>query len=322
MIINVILFCIFSSKALSSELKKISIKRPDGSQLIYYVKRSSLVTNSDTLLFIAQGSDCNSVVHSKGVNDLSYFWPSADLLLIEKYGITSELSYIDSAQRSDCPDAYLKGDNINQRIRDVIQVLNQIKYTKNYKQFLTIGGSEGATVVIMVASRIKYIDATVAISVGGQRFIDDVVHSIKYGNEDTPELQKQIRSFYAFAQSISKNPNYNLNVSNHGYLWWKQMLELDQVHELLKVNSPILLTQSSNDASVSAEGADKMIETLRNKGKKNVYYKKYSRLDHRLKDSSGQSHLVSVAQDINCWFREILKHYSKECIHPTADRTR
>ena len=119
-----------------AELRDYSLTRPDGSDLHYYLSAGTK-PNTDTLLLILQGSDCNSVTRIDSIfTDYRNVWPEADLLLVEKYGIDRQLSYSSDGERQDCPEAYLKEDSPRQRLADIRQVLDQIQQNNRYPRLI------------------------------------------------------------------------------------------------------------------------------------------------------------------------------------------
>ena len=290
----------------SGEIDQFQIKRSDDSLIDYYIQKniadSQTKPLSKTLLLIVQGSDCNSIVHNASINDLKAAWPEADLLLVEKYAITSALTYSTSNGREDCPADTIKMDSLEQRVSDILEVIKVTDSTGIYDQMLVIGGSEGAVVANIVASQTNAIDATASFNGGGRWFLDDVLHSIKYGKANTPELKAEINGFSEMASHIVANRQMEIEVSGHGSRWWRSVLQLDQLEILNKTKSPILILQSEEDQSVSVINTDKMIKSLLKNGKSNISYKKYAGLDHSFRDSSGDSKLADVVKDINQWF--------------------
>ena len=302
MVSTLLMFLFFGVNVHASEIERLQVERSDGSLIYYYIKKNSLTARSNTILMVVQGSDCNSIAHNVSVNDLKLAWPGADLLLIEKYGITSALLYSENGERKDCPTSYLKMDSLDQRVSDILLVMSEVDRTAPYENFLMIGGSEGAVVANTVASLAKSIDATASFNGGGRWFLDDVIHSIRYGKPDTRELRAEIEGFTEMASQIISNKQMEIEISGHGSRWWRSVLQMDQLKQLDRVESPILILQSQKDQSVSVMSTDKMIDILIKKGKKNINYKKYTELDHSFRNSRGESKLTDVVKDINQWF--------------------
>ncbi|MFQ2894227.1 alpha/beta hydrolase family protein [Aeromonas caviae] len=279
--------------------------RDDGSFISYYLVQHA--HDTDTLLLILQGSDCNSVLKIESIlTEYKNVWPEADVLLIEKYGINRKLKYSTDPARKDCPAQYLEKDNPAQRVADIKTVLDIVRKDGQYKTFILLGGSEGAVIANRVSADIDSIDATIAFNGGGRWFIDDVSHSIAVKHKNPEEARKEIDDFRGFAEHVLNNEPFELDVSGHGYHWWQQMLSIDQLDTLKKVKSPLLIIQGGRDTSVSPQKTDEMMQRLEELGKSNIEYRRYEALDHGLKNSDGKSLRKKVVSDMNIWLRSKL----------------
>lgn len=296
-----LLTCSVSAKDIMTR----TASRDDSSHISYYLVPHSYDT--DTLLLILQGSDCNSVLKIDSIlTDYKNVWPEADVLLIEKYGINRKLKYSTDPARKDCPAQYLEKDSPTQRVADIKAVLDTVRKDGQYKRFILLGGSEGAVIANLVTADVDYIDATIAFNGGGRWFIDDVSHSIAVKHKNPEEARKEIDDFRGFAEHVLNNEPFELDVSGHGYHWWQQMLSIDQLDTLKKVKSPLLIIQGGRDTSVSPQKTDEMMQRLEELGKSNIEYRRYEALDHGLKNSDGKSLRKEVIRDINIWLRSKL----------------
>lgn len=279
--------------------------RDDGSFISYYLVQHA--HDTDTLLLILQGSDCNSVLKIESIlTEYKNVWPEADVLLIEKYGINRKLKYSTDPVRKDCPAQYLEKDNPAQRVADINTVLDIVRKDGQYKKLILLGGSEGAVIANLASADIDSIDATIAFNGGGRWFIDDVSHSIAVKHKNPEAARKEIDGFKGFAEHVLNNKPFELDVSGHGYHWWQQMLSIDQLDTLKKVKSPLLIIQGGRDTSVSPQKTDEMMQRLEELGKSNIEYRRYEELDHELKNSDGKSLRKEVIRDINIWLRSKL----------------
>ena len=148
-----------------------SFKRKDGSSITYYLNSKS----SETLLVLIQGSDCNSVAHNTTINNhFSKLIAGADILTVEKYGITQQLTWNPSGDSAECPKSYYIHDSPKQRVQDYLQTIHALKQRNNYQSIILVGGSEGALVAAMIAAKSDFVSAVVSINGGGQFFLDDV----------------------------------------------------------------------------------------------------------------------------------------------------
>ncbi len=298
-------FLFLTSSVNSQEIMTRTASRDDGSFISYYLVQH--LHDTDTLLLILQGSDCNSVLKIESIlTEYKNVWPEADVLLIEKYGINRKLKYSKDAERKDCPAQYLEKDNPAQRVADIKTVLDIVRKDGQYKTFILLGGSEGAVIANRVSADIDSIDATIAFNGGGRWFIDDVSHSIAVKHNNPDEARKEIDDFKGFAEHVLNSKPFELDVSGHGYHWWQQMLSIDQLDILKKVKSPLLVVQGGMDTSVSPQKTDEMMQRLKELGKSNIEYRRYEALDHGLKDSDGKSQRKKVVSDINFWLRSKL----------------
>lgn len=291
----------------ATEIMTRTASRDDGSPISYYLVQHA--HDTDTLLLILQGSDCNSVLKIEFIlTEYKNVWPEADVLLIEKYGINRKLKYSTDPARKDCPAQYLEKDNPAQRVADINTVLDIVRKDGQYKKLILLGGSEGAVIANLVSADIDYLDATIAFNGGGRWFIDDVSHSIAVKHKNPEAARKEIDGFKGFAEHVLNNKPFELDVSGHGYHWWQQMLSIDQLDPLKKVKSPLLIIQGGMDTSVSPQKTDKMMQRLKALGKSNIEYRRYEALDHGLKNSDGKSQRKEVVNDINMWLKSKLSN--------------
>lgn len=296
-----LLTCSVSAKDIMTR----TASRDDSSHISYYLVPHSYDT--DTLLLILQGSDCNSVLKIDSIlTDYKNVWPEADVLLIEKYGINRKLKYSTDPARKDCPAQYLEKDSPAQRVADIKAVLDTVRKDGQYKKLILLGGSEGAVIANLVTADVDYIDATIAFNGGGRWFIDDVSHSIAVKHKNPEAAKKEIDGFKGFAEHVLNNKPFEIDVSGHGYHWWQQMLSIDQLDTFKKVKSPLLIIQSGMDTSVSPQKTDELVQRLEALGKNNIEYRRYEALDHGLKNSDGKSQRKEVIRDINIWLRSKL----------------
>ena len=302
-----LLFVSINTHAQPTEPETLTVGRPDGSHIDYYILEPQGTSPSDILLLVLQGSDCNSVLRINSIfSDYKNVWPEADLLLIEKYGLHKKLSYDANAERKDCPAAYLKNDNPTQRVTDAKAVLDVVRKNHTYKHIVVVGGSEGALIANLLAASVDYLSATIAFNGGGRWFLDDVLHSITSEYKNADEAKESVEGFTEFAQQILTSEPFDMAVSGHGYEWFHQMLTLDQLDVLQKVHSPLLITQGGMDVSVSPTKVNEMMLVLQESQKNNIKYLTYEKLDHGFKNSDGRSERKSVVNDMNAWLKTIL----------------
>lgn len=307
-----LLFLTFTSNA--EDITTRTASRDDGSPISYYLVQHT--HDTDTLLLILQGSDCNSVLNIDSIlSDYKNVWPAADILLVEKYGIDRTLKYSTDPARKDCPAQYLEKDNPAQRVADIKVVLDTVRKDGQYKRFILLGGSEGAVIANLVTAAVDYIDATVAFNGGGRWFMDDVSHSIAAEHKNLEATRKDIDGFKGFAEHVLNSKPFELEVSGHSYHWWQQMLSLDQLDTLQNIKSPLLIIQGGRDTSVSPQKTDEMMQRLKELGKNNIEYRRYEELDHGFKNSDRKNLRKEVVSDMNLWLQSKLGDPNKYKIH-------
>lgn len=284
----------------------IRVVREDAGLITYYLHKNDLRTASSDLLVVLQGSDCNSVMHMKAIDRLRDVYGEADLLTVEKYGITAALPYRDRSERNDCPEGYLEHDTPELRVSDADLVIRTLREAYAYSRVILIGGSEGAVVAGMLSARAEYVAAAVLFGCGGRYFRDDVIHSMKYQYRSKKELERNVEGFTRFAEQIVSAEPFPVSMSDHGYSWWRSMLSLDQESVLASVRCPVLILQGSNDRSASTKKAAEMYVSLRKRGKTNIEYRVYDRYDHSLNLSLQDDSSERVVHDIRRWLREKL----------------
>lgn len=286
-----------------------NLVRTDGSRIEYYLMQRAPISSSNQLLVLIQGSDCNSVARNYAINQfLVNAMPKADVLTVEKYGIDASIPYNESPDREDCPFAYIQNDSPMQRVQDLQDVIAMLVRKYAYDTVVAIGGSEGALVANMLSPRSKYISATVAFNGGGQWFVDDIAHSISLGSASQEEKEKSIQGIRELVQhirSVSPASNATLRISGHGYRWWRESVEVDQLAVLNSSITPTLIIQSESDQSVSPAAVQSMIATLYRKGKRNIDFKTYPGLDHRMHTQNGDNRMPDVVEDITAWLRNV-----------------
>nr|WP_314263368.1 acyl-CoA thioester hydrolase/BAAT C-terminal domain-containing protein [uncultured Moellerella sp.] len=278
------------------------LKRDDGSDITYYIERHPQVS-SKILLVLIQGSDCNSVKNNQFIiENFGQVIGVSDILLVEKYGLNEELPYETSKmEREDCPLEYLNNDSPLQRVNDYVRLLNGLK--NQYPNIVLLGGSEGATIANLVAEKLDFIKASVAINGGGALFIDDVIFSMRHQFSGV-EQESAINQFKTLIQDIKdKKIPADTIIGEHSSLWWDQMTNIDSEAILAKTQTPTLVIQTLNDVNVNTEQLLIMKDKITNP---NVSFKIYDNLDHYFKNKDNEPNTETINQDINAWYKQII----------------
>lgn len=305
-ICSLLLYTTFLVSSITSSYAEISthkLIRQDNSELIYYLDKQA--EHNKTLLVLMQGSDCNSIKNNTFIQETFGRWlPSSDVLMVEKYGITAQLTYSDdNGEREDCPKNYKLHDNPNQRLTDYLAVLD--KLSPNYTNIVLLGGSEGATMVHLVVAERHDISAAIALNGGGRFFLDDVLYNIR---NTTPKehVEEAINSFQQLANAIITNQIGDEQfVSEHSKLWWQQYLAIDLL-EVIKRNTqtPVLIVQTLDDINVDVAAFYQLSQEIT---QPNVTFIKYDKLNHGFYNQQGERLTGKVVQDIQQWYAQYNK---------------
>lgn len=286
----------------------LNLTRSDSSQISIEL-RSQTMERSKQLLVIFQGSDCNSVAWNRNIHlTFSKVMPEADILTIEKYGITPDLPYSDINERPDCPASHLENDTPEQRVADATQILQQLHKTGQYEHMVLMGGSEGAYIVQMLANRLKFISAAISLNHGGALFKTTILHNITETVKDPVERKIALQGFEQFHEKILSGPYFDVFMSGHKYNWWRNILQLNQYEELKNTTVPILLIQGLLDINTSPDQALDLWARLEAAGKNNIRTKSFPDLDHMFQDKTGKDYRLSVVQFVKDWLIEVLQN--------------
>ncbi|KZL20016.1 alpha/beta hydrolase family protein [Pseudovibrio sp. WM33] len=280
--------------------------REDGSEITIYLKSQSPKDATDLLVLI-QGSDCNSVAHNTLINEqFSQVLPEADVLTVEKYGITSDLSWDRSSDvHPDCPADYIENDSPERRTADYIKTISQLKEGGIYERVFLVGGSEGAMVANMIAAKTDFVTASIALNGGGRKFLDTILYNIKHTSNSKEQEKEDTEGFTSFAMHVMNSEPFELNMGDHGYAWWRYMLASDQLEILAQVDNPLLIVQGGKDINVSPEAVDQQIAKLAELNKTNVTYKPYPDMTHSFDGAEGESAVGQVITDIQSWLAQL-----------------
>jgi len=283
----------------------INLEREDGSLITYYLETRNDSKYSKSLFVLFQGSDYNSVRNNPNIQKIKNVLPDADMLSIEKYGITDALPF-SLEIRDSIPKEYLDFDNPLQRVSDANTVISSLMKNYRYEKIFVFGGSEGAIVAYLLASKHNYIHATITIGGGGRFFIDDIIQTIKSSDETSDEEKEQsIEGLKQFSQYLLSQDTLEFSMSEHGFIWWKTMFSLDLQEIINNISSPLLILQGGKDDSASPEKATEMVNALKQSGKDNIDYIYYPEYDHSLNFSLENKSVEVVLKDIQKWIQRI-----------------
>ena len=106
-----------------------------------------------------------------------------------------------------------------------------------------------------------------------------------------------------FAERIKASEvSFQVEVSGHGYAFWKDALSRDLHKPLLKISAPVLMMQSVSDESVDPHTTQREVESIIAAGADNVELMMLPGLDHGFRDQDGYHHLASSLHAAAAWW--------------------
>ncbi|MGL4675220.1 MAG: hypothetical protein ACRCXK_10200, partial [Wohlfahrtiimonas sp.] len=233
-----------------------SVRREDYSKIRYYHNIKN--EKNDTLLLVIQGGACISVFHQLDtrllLEKLNF---NADVLWVEKYGLTNE-----SAQ-SVCPKEYVENNSPLHRLDDYLQVLNSLE--NQYQKIIVVGAQEGAAIAsLLLADENMPITAGIVINSGGGSYANDAIWQIEKQPAEVIENDHPVISRFLEQAKQGDLPK-NINFQNHGYRWWYEMLNTNMYETLKKSKKPLLIVQGLADREIALDNSQTMYDCLTNK---------------------------------------------------------
>lgn len=290
-IVWIIMLAMAPAYAADATIKRT--RRADGSYITYYLQSNYNYRNSSTLLVLVQGSACISIPQQTYNIDLvRSIAPDADLLWVEKYGLTHE------DRQSVCPQAYIENNSPLQRVEDYRVVLNKLAI--RYHKVILIGAFDGAAIVsLLVADEGIPITAGISVNSGSPSYAEEIMWRVKNNLSDDKfdESEAVLREFLELGKAGSLP--HDMNVDDHGYLWWYEMLNTNICTTLSSTDRPILIIQTLDDHYLSLERMQDMHGTLNKKDNITIQY--YEDVDYESMTQVNTIKMKRVLGDIHQW---------------------
>ena len=275
-----------------------SFKYMDGGSSSYYAFTVGTAPQLATAVFFYGGTGCPSwkLVMPEYVSGLTV---SARVFALNKRFVADK-----STGLFDCGEEFLLANNPAQWAADYSEFITKqlSAMTPKPKNIVLVGVSEGALVATMVAGQSSEITHLAIIGSGGYSMRKSL----------TTLSQKRSISFDVEAgwKKIDSDPrSIKNNWYGNPYRWWSDVMDIDPLPQLLKLNIPILVGMGENDESVPVESALFLKSKFKEAGKNNLLLKVYPKADHRLV-GNGKSHR-------NAYFAELSR-----LLQQTHDTTR
>jgi len=257
--------------------------RPDGSLIDYTLDQPA---NAEGLLVLAQGSGCTPGAQSQGLATFRAAFPSYAALIVEKVGISPDMTIDETA----CPADFVERYTLSQRIEDYQLVLAALEPIAG--KLVLMGGSEGGMAVSILASQLDPDRTIILSSATGNTFGEMILSTVP------PEGQDHVKAGFDAARA---NPDSAILFIGHTQRFWADSLDHRSLDYLLKADSPILLIQGGRDTSGPVASARITTDAFASAGHCNLTYWEFPSLDHGMADPSGKSHMATVAAQAAAW---------------------
>lgn len=265
----------------------LSFHYRDGGSSIYYSFTVGDASPPNTVIFFYGATGCPSwkSVMPGYVSGLTL---SARVFVLNKRFVPDR-----STGLFDCGREFHLANNPDQWVADYSEFITaQIgSIAPKPKSVVLVGVSEGALPAARVAGLSPEITHLAIIGSGGYSMRTSLATLARTGaiGFDVDSGWKKIA---ADPRSIEKNWYGN------PYRWWSDVMDIEPLPDLLKLNIPVLLGIGEQDRSVPVESARFLASQFNDAGKSNLTLKVYPGADHRLSGHGG-SHRGEFFADLS-----------------------
>lgn len=242
--------------------------------------------------------------------DLSSIPENYAFVIVSKKGI--DFCY-DKEVEFEPPKEYYQNLSLSFRANQYDKVINHIsnKHGTKLKKIVVIGHSEGSDVVAKLGTINKKITHIGFWSGSGNSqlydfplFIRKEVLQEKLTEEEGIE---EINSLFEKYSDIMNNPNAtDKSWYGHPYKRWANFSE-PPIENLLKIDIPLYVAMGAKDNSVPVESTYLIPVEFIRKGKKNLTFKVYPKLDHSFNEKSKEGKVIrrwnEVFTEFMSWVR-------------------
>ncbi|HYK49946.1 MAG TPA: alpha/beta hydrolase [Terriglobales bacterium] len=246
-----------------------------------------------------QGSSCAS--EREGFAALTQEWrPRFGLLYIPKPGATADAA---------CGQGYLARNTIDQRLIDVLRVIQRLRTETWWNHELyVIGTSEGGLMAGLVGAFVPETKRIAILSYGGARTMGEwwpeavYAHALKESGSTVAAEAEREEVIEAFQRArLSPDSAETFGGATNTLAWWASIIDVRLLPTLLDVEVPILLVHGTEDPYAPVEGARGVERAFAAAGKTNLTYREYAGLNHGFENAAGESSLERVTQDALLW---------------------
>lgn len=275
---------LYSSEALSAH----TFRYADGGASYYYTFYTGEAERVDTAVFFYAATGCASLksVMPEYVAGLKL---NARIFALNKRFVADR-----STGLFDCGRAFDEANNPRQWENDLTEFIESQVAAMPVKptQVVLVGVSEAAWASASAALHSRLVTHLAIVGSGS------------YSMRRSLAVLKQRGAIYFDVetgwQKISDDP-LSLEKEWYGnrYRWWSDVMDIDPMTDLLKLDIPILVGIGERDESVPVESAYDLEKQFKQAGKSNLTLKVYPGADHRLR-ANGKSYREDFFSELSC----------------------
>lgn len=295
-------FAAFASSGVepSSRLVIASTVREGVEPLAYYHARSGSPEAGD-LLVLLNGSGCNVMkpFFERMVKRVGAAAPdnSFDIVLLEKNGVSTSVvpAHYGSGER--CTAEFHESNQLVVRVKAQRALIQQLMNERAYERVVVAGFSDGAIVAAALAAEEPTVTHLVMVGSGGMKLADELLITQSRGAfpgfeaKDLEEGYREVRKYPADTSKFFLGQTYR---------YMSDMLWVDPLGYLLKLDIPILIGIGSDDKAVPVESAYYLGEAFAKARKSNLSLHVYGGADHGLRVGD-RSYMVEFLGEMVRW---------------------
>lgn len=248
-----------------------SFQYRDGASSVYYAFTVGAAARPDTLIFFYGATGCPSwkAVMPEYVDGLAV---DARVFVLNKRAVPDR-----STGLFGCGREFHLENNPDRWVADHAEFIaaQLAAAAPRAKNVVLVGVSEGAISAVKLAGRLPQVTHLALIGGGGypmRRALATLAQRGAIGFD----VEAGWKEIAADPASIDKNWYGN------PYRWWADVMDIDPLPDLLKLDMPILLGIGERDESVPVESARFLASQFEAAGKRNLTLRVYQGADHRL----------------------------------------
>jgi pimeloyl-ACP methyl ester carboxylesterase len=197
-----------------------------------------------------------------------------------------------------CSDAFTQADHPRRWIADYTEIIEHELALHRPRRVVLVGISEGGDVVPLLARRLPAVTHVALLGNGGMDPLD--AYRIQ-ASESAPAPMNEILA----ALETGRAPDsIDAQRTPGGRTWryWTELRELQPTENLLALDIPVIVGMGEDDRSLPIEGAWRLRERFRARGKTNLTLLTYPNADHALMDGARRrSHLPDFWRQLDRW---------------------